>query len=968
MNPQDIHYFIQAYFDAHSLILPLGIIGLWRWSVWAFKEFVARWYRPIISDYKASVSIVTPVYNENPVIFTKALSSWKANHPTEIIAVIDYTDKTCIEIFKKFAKTFKGAKLIITKKPGKRPALADGILKARSEIVALVDSDTLWEKDVLKNGIMPFIDPKVGGVGTYQNVLKPKTLAQKIFDTQLDLRYCDEMPFLAAAGDALICLSGRTAFYRRKIVTPMLPDLVHETFMGKPVISGDDKRLTYLVMEAGWKLRFQSNSRVYTPGMPDFASYMKQRLRWSRNALRADLRALSQRWVWRHKALVFFQLDKVAQALVVLLSPVFMLVALINGMWLTAATILVWWCVSRTVKMYPHLHRRPQDITMLPAFILYSFTTGAVKLYAFFSLNTQGWITRWDSSRLKKLQFMQQAPAYIAAAVTMLLLILGVVLFKHYSYFVPMEKQQHLIASVFAAPSKSPLSASSSAGLTLSSPDGLRVQKYTIQPGEWMGSIAEKFGISYDTLLMANVNRITQLYSVGPGFVLNIPGKDVKLTPHYTFNYNRVYPDYSQIYYDATTNEIILAGRGTTVTLKDIQQQLGDKYLKEVAPKEWFLSANLSIKSGVTFNLTKDEITWLKLQSNKDKFVKIEGYNATVLIDGIKITSWDDQKNTYDTNENDKRSYILVKSGSRMDIYNSELAYLGFSRALNLGTSPYGVSWRMPPQNRASMLLTGEVKNSKFHNNYFGVYTYGATGMLWQGNEFYNNTRYGFDPHDDSNGALIEHNIAHNNGSHGFIISKRCVNNIFRDNISYDNKLHGIMLHEKSNNNIIEHNTLYGNTDGIAIWHSSNNLVRNNKIYNNKQGIRANAASDGNLIANNTIITNKQNGIYFYDNANQNIVKDNVLKNNTVAVYIRSNQNQIARNQILENKTGIYLLASASDNLVANNTLSYNYHYGIYSKINQGLHNIKGNNTLWRNRFDTVAAVYTTKNNLSFSE
>src|SRR5581483_1320176 len=133
----------------------------------------------------------------------------------------------------------------------------------------------------------------------------------------LDLRYCDEMPFLAASGDGLICLSGRTAFYRRNVVTPMLPDLVNETFRGKPVISGDDKRLTYLVLAAGWKLRYQNNSHVYTPGMADLKSYMQQRIRWSRNALRADMRALSQKWVWRHKALVFFQLDKVAQAVVV---------------------------------------------------------------------------------------------------------------------------------------------------------------------------------------------------------------------------------------------------------------------------------------------------------------------------------------------------------------------------------------------------------------------------------------------------------------------------------------------------------------------------------------------------------------------------------------------------------------------------------------------------------------------------
>jgi hypothetical protein len=34
-------------------------------------------------------------------------------------------------------------------------------------------------KDVIKNGLPPFHDKKVAGVGTYQNVLHPKTLAKK---------------------------------------------------------------------------------------------------------------------------------------------------------------------------------------------------------------------------------------------------------------------------------------------------------------------------------------------------------------------------------------------------------------------------------------------------------------------------------------------------------------------------------------------------------------------------------------------------------------------------------------------------------------------------------------------------------------------------------------------------------------------------------------------------------------------
>jgi hyaluronan synthase len=85
-------YFYQ-YVNIHPYLLPLGIIGLWRWSIWLFKELVGLRYRPQTKEYKAKVSLITPVYNENPDVFKQALLSWQKNKPAEIIAVIDYSDK-----------------------------------------------------------------------------------------------------------------------------------------------------------------------------------------------------------------------------------------------------------------------------------------------------------------------------------------------------------------------------------------------------------------------------------------------------------------------------------------------------------------------------------------------------------------------------------------------------------------------------------------------------------------------------------------------------------------------------------------------------------------------------------------------------------------------------------------------------------------------------------------------------------
>ncbi len=956
---QAIYFYFNSYLDHYAYLVPLGIIGIWRWSVWMMKEVVGLYYHPKTKEYNAKVSIVTPVYNENPKVFATALKSWSQNRPDEIIAVIDYTDLACIEVFKQFQNTFKKSVLIITKIPGKREALRDGIKIAKSEVVALVDSDTIWAQDVIRNGLPPFHDHRVAGVATYQSVLNPKTFAQKIFDIQLDLRYRHEYPFLAALGGALVCLSGRTAFYRRIVITPMLSDLVNETFMGKPVISGDDKRLTYLVLEAGWRVAYQSSSHVYTPGMESLASYLKQRLRWTRNGLRADIAAIWKGWPLRHPALLFFQIDKFLQSFVVILSPIYFFVSLYFQLWSAAAIILGWWSISRTVKIYHHLALRPSDIFIVPGYILYTFLTGIIKIYAFFTLNTQGWITRWDKSRLPQLKIINSLPAYCATITLILLLTYSVYLYKQHTYIVPRAKQQELLASTLktialanASDNKFVLGASTASDTAQMN---LLTKRYQTRENETLTEIAKKFGVDRNQLLFANSVKMPNGY-LAPETNLTIPGKDIKLEQDTKFT-TPTKDNLLTIQYDTVTNTVLVRGRGKKVTLTNIAQAVGKEYLEEVNPKVWHAKATIYIYNGATLVLDKSEVEWLKLESNNEKFVTILSRNGDISINGLKITSWDNDKNDYDKDMNDGRSFIMARDSSRMDINSSELSYLGFPTNPNLKVSPYGVSWKMSKDNLKKVLLTGEVINSKFHHNYFGAYTFGATGMLWRGNEFYNNTRYGLDPHDDSNGFLVEGNIAHDNGAHGIIFSKRCINNVIRNNISYNNKGHGIMLHEESNNNIVENNTVDGNTSGIALWRSSNNIVRNNTVKNNRHGIRANVSSNNNVIEKNIISGSILYGVYVYDNANSNLIGDNILERNNVAMYVKSNSNNIQRNLLKNNNIGIYLKDKASANILANNQIKNSLVYGIYTKVETDFSNILGYNKLDKNLKNIVGKV-----------
>ncbi len=409
--------------------LPIGMIGVWRWSVWMLRRVIGAWYRPITANgYVATTSIITPVYNEDPALFRAALRSWAANGPDEIIAVVDHTDTRCMEQFKEFEEECADMPLIlrmlITHTPGKRPALADGILAATNDIVFLVDSDTIWDPDVLTKALAPFIEPEVGGVTLRQRVLNPHSTAQRIFDVYLDIRYIDEIRFLTAFGDAVTCLSGRTAVYRRSVALSALPDLMDETFWGRKVISGDDKALTLAVQSRGWKVRYQEHACVYTPGATVMKVFLKQRLRWARNSWRADLKALGSRWTWGKPLLAFHLIDRLLQPLTTLVAPLYLIYALSFGQWITALFLMGWWFISRSIKIWPHLRRDWLNIRILPWYIFFSYWSAVMKIYAFYTMNQQGWITRWSRTGTggQWLKSLQAVPSYAATAATVALM------------------------------------------------------------------------------------------------------------------------------------------------------------------------------------------------------------------------------------------------------------------------------------------------------------------------------------------------------------------------------------------------------------------------------------------------------------------------------------------------------------------------------------------------------------------
>ena len=386
--------------DFFAVILPyfpLAIAGTVVWLLWLYRVVLSARTGPIESGFRTTTSVIVPSFHEDPDILLDCLETWRAQDPTEIIIVLDVAD---VEAFDRItALGDDRVTPVLFHHAGKRSALGVGIRRATSEVLVLTDSDTRWTPGLLENVQKPFVDPAVGGVGTQQNVYQPGVnVWRRIADWLVDLRYYNYVPAMGRKG-AVACLSGRTAAYRRSAVLPVLEHLENEFFFGRRCIAGDDGRLTWLVLAAGYTTVHQRSAKAISMFPTTFSAFVKQRVRWSRNSYRCYLTAIYKGWLWRTP---FVTKITVLQ---ILLTPLtmgltigYLIFSRLEIHQLTTVALwaaIAWLLIGRGIRGFSHLRRHPGDILLLPLVALVViFISLPIKLYAFVTMNKQGWLTR----------------------------------------------------------------------------------------------------------------------------------------------------------------------------------------------------------------------------------------------------------------------------------------------------------------------------------------------------------------------------------------------------------------------------------------------------------------------------------------------------------------------------------------------------------------------------------------------
>lgn len=388
---------------------------LYFWIVWGVKVALLVLYRPSRDDFRIPISVVMPCYNEDRSVLRKAIDLVRAQPSdlvAEIVVVIDSREKG---IRGWMEENFAGEDRIRIEEtflPGKRRSLALGIRAATRDVVVSVESDVFVGPDSLSEIVRPFADPKVGGVVGDQRIYKASDRALYWVNAIAEsVKYQLSYPAFSVFG-AVTVLSGRCVAYRREAVLPLLDGLTEERFLGRPCFSGDDGRMTSLLLEAGWKTLYQGTSIIETVSPPTWRDLIKQQTRWFRNTGRRTSRALLADgfWAWRRPAILFQMITAWTNPLVLGAMLWGLAMSIVSRSWfwfgtdaagvaLRVGLILCGVLVTRFVRSWFGLRVFPRSkwlwVVLIP---WYGLVLWAVKIWAFFTMNRQGWVTRTAGS------------------------------------------------------------------------------------------------------------------------------------------------------------------------------------------------------------------------------------------------------------------------------------------------------------------------------------------------------------------------------------------------------------------------------------------------------------------------------------------------------------------------------------------------------------------------------------------
>lgn len=413
-------YFLQADFQQLNqsrmnspigisfLILTLGLL-LFKVSFLIYNIYLYFTYKPIKSvsdELLPTVTVIVPAYNEGNLVLETLRSVASSDFPSyklQILAIDDGSKDDTWSWMQK-AKAELGDKLVILQQPenkGKRHALYRGFKLGTGEVFVTIDSDSIIQKDTLRNLVSPFVvDENCGAVAGNVRVLNNKNA---ILPKMLNVSFVMSFEFVRSAESQLgsvLCTPGALAAYRSTAVFKCLPEWIDQKFMGQASDIGEDRAMTNMILKQGEKVLFQRNAIVLTDVPEQYKGLYKMFIRWGRSNVRENL--VMANYVFKSykegskagtRLLFINQFLTIVMTYPFLIFTAFM-IAMHPLLFISSTLLGILVASTFPVLFYAKRYSAAESLWAYSYSVLYTFGLFWIAPYAIATAGKSGWLTR----------------------------------------------------------------------------------------------------------------------------------------------------------------------------------------------------------------------------------------------------------------------------------------------------------------------------------------------------------------------------------------------------------------------------------------------------------------------------------------------------------------------------------------------------------------------------------------------
>ncbi|HEU4677486.1 MAG TPA: glycosyltransferase, partial [Candidatus Paceibacterota bacterium] len=292
------------FFGLYSVIITGYILS---------RFLLANFHKQVDVDlsYEPTVTFVVPAKNEESNIAETIERFAEVDYPKEKIEVIAINDGSTDRTYEEMLRVAERVRPIVKRvevvnwieNRGKRHGMAEGVFRAKHDIVIFIDSDSFIEPDAVTHLVKYFSDPTVGAVSGHTDVYNAN---QNLLTRMQDLRYYISFKVYKAAESVfgnVTCCPGCCSAYRREYLGEFIDEWLNQRFLGAVCTFGDDRALTNFILRK-YNAVYSPEARAYTVVPDNFPQYVKQQQRWKKSWVRETL--LASTFMWRRNSLAAF--------------------------------------------------------------------------------------------------------------------------------------------------------------------------------------------------------------------------------------------------------------------------------------------------------------------------------------------------------------------------------------------------------------------------------------------------------------------------------------------------------------------------------------------------------------------------------------------------------------------------------------------------------------------------------------